>query len=97
MYESLRGYRFWVQGFEHSSDAPNENHVVSLKGVGLLTGLYHKSSSDQNLFMKLSTLTLLSMRNKKVDLSLGVSNVIDVAEILFAFLIKLFPHLMQKY
>ena len=47
--------------------------------------------------MKLSTLTLLSMKNKKVGLSLGVSNVIDIAEVLFAFLIKLFPNLMQRY
>ena len=44
MYESLRGYRFLVQGFEHSSDKSNENHVVSLKGVALLTGLHHKNS-----------------------------------------------------
>ena len=36
-------------------------------------------------------LTLLSMKDKKVDLLLGVSNVIDITEILFAFLIKLFP------
>ena len=36
-------------------------------------------------------------RIKKVDLSLGVSNVIDIAEILFAFLIRFLPHLIQKY
>ena len=46
--------------------------------------------------MKLSTL-LWSIKNKKVDPSLGVSNVIDVTEILFALLIKLFSHVMQKY
>ena len=46
---------------------------------------------------KIKTLTLLSMKNKIVDLSLGVSNVIDITELLFAFLIKFLPHLMEKY
>ena len=46
--------------------------------------------------MKLSTLALLSIKNKIVDPSLGISNVIDITEILFAFLIKLFSQLMQK-
>ena len=39
--------------------------------------------------MKLSTLALLSIKNKKVDPSLGVSNVIDITEILFTLMIKL--------
>ena len=47
--------------------------------------------------MKLSTLALLSIRNKKVDPSLGVSDVIDITKILFVLSIKLFSDLTQKY
>ena len=47
--------------------------------------------------MKLSTQAFLNIKNKKLDRSLGVSDVIDKMEILFALSIKLFSDLMQKY
>ena len=47
--------------------------------------------------MKLSTQALLRIKNKKLDPSLGVSDVIDKIEILLVLSIKLFSDLMQKY
>ena len=47
--------------------------------------------------MKLPTLAFWRMKNKNVNLTLGVSDAIDITEILFALLAKLFSHLMQKY
>ena len=47
--------------------------------------------------MRLSALTLLSIKNKIVDLSLGFSDVIDITEVLFAFLIKLLPFTFEIF